>query len=122
MKLLQLAGAVVLVVLPASLALPAHAADADVTGDWKIDGSVFFNDIKTTCHFKKTGDSTVGTCDNDAGPGEYTPVTISGGKVGWSWNPGPALLTFDAALTSATAMKGKITVRGFSGSFTATKQ
>jgi hypothetical protein len=106
MKRLQLASAAVLVVLPASLALPARAADADISGDWKIDGSVFF----------------VGTCDNESGPGEYTPVTISGAKVNWSWNPGPALLTFDATLTSAIAMKGKITVRGFSGSFTATRQ
>jgi len=49
-------------------------------------------------------------------------VTLDGAKVKWSWNPGPALLTFDAAMTSATAMKGKILVRGFSGSFTAAKQ
>ena len=98
----------------------AHAAD--ITGAWKIDGSVFFNSIKTTCHFKKDGDTVLGTCENDSGLGEFTPVTINGPKVFWSWNPGPALLSFDATLTSDAAMKGKITVRGFTGSFTATKQ
>jgi hypothetical protein len=116
MKLFQLAGAAVLI------ALPAHAADADITGAWKIDGSVFFNSVDTTCHFKKAGDATVGTCENDQGLGDFTPVTINGPKIAWSWNPGPALLSFAATLTSDTSMKGKITVRGFTGSFTATKQ
>jgi hypothetical protein len=32
------------------------------------------------------------------------------------------VLTFDATMTSATAMKGKILVRGFTGSFKAAKQ
>ncbi len=107
-------------VLSLMVASTAHAAD--VTGAWKIDGSVFFNSVDTTCHFKKDGDAVLGTCENDSGLGEFTPVTIAGPKISWSWNPGPALLRFDATLTSDTAMKGKITVRGFTGSFTATKQ
>jgi hypothetical protein len=103
------------------VALPAQAQSVFV-GDWKIDGSVFFNDVKTTCHFKQEGTTILGTCDNDNGPGEYTPVVIDGAKVKWSWNPGEALLTFDATMTSATTMKGKILVRGFTGSFKATKE
>jgi hypothetical protein len=103
-----------------AVAIPAYAAD--ITGAWKIHGSVFFNSVDTTCHFKKDGDVVLGTCESDTGLGEFTPVTLSGTKVAWSWNPGPALLSFDATLTSDTAMKGKITVRGFTGSFTAAKQ
>ena len=108
------------IVLSLVVAGTAHAAD--ITGAWKIDGSVFFNSVDTTCHFKKDGDAVLGTCENDSGLGEFTPVTINGAKISWSWNPGPALLSFDATLTSDTAMKGKITVRGFTGGFTATKQ
>jgi len=96
-------------------ALPAHA-DHVLVGAWKIDGSVFFNSVDTICHFKQEGTAILATCENDNGPGEYMPVTLDGAKVKWSWNPGPAVLTFDATMTSATAMKGKILVRGFTGS------
>jgi hypothetical protein len=105
----------------AFLALPAHAAEG-LPGAWKIDGSVFFNSVDTTCHFKQEGTTILATCENDQGPGEYMPVALDGAKVKWSWNPGEALLTFDATMTSATTMKGKILVRGFTGSFKATKQ
>ncbi len=111
-----------LMLILAAFSVSRMANAADITGAWKIHGSVFFNSVDTTCHFKKDGNAVLGTCENDSGPGEYTPVTISGANVDWSWNPGEALLTFQAALTSDTTMKGKILVRGFTGGFTATKQ
>jgi hypothetical protein len=98
----------------------AHAAD--IIGTWAIHGSVFFNAVDTTCLFKAEGDGIAATCENDGKPGDYTPATVAGGKVLWNWNAGPAVLTFDGAFTSDTMIKGKIAVRGFTGSFTATKQ
>ena len=98
------------------------ARAADIVGAWAIHGSVFFNAVDTTCLFKAEGDGIAATCENDGKPGDYTPASVAGRKVSWSWNSGPAVLTFDGALTSDTAIKGKISVRGFTGSFTATKQ
>src|ERR1700722_17533646 len=95
---------------------------ADIVGAWTIHGSVFFNDVDTTCLFKGEGGGISATCENDGKPGDFTPAAVGGGKVAWSWNAGPAVLTFDGAFTSDTAIKGKITVRGFTGRFTATKQ
>jgi hypothetical protein len=112
----------IIVCLLTIFAAVSAQAQTPVVGAWKIDGSVFFNSVDTTCHFKQEGITILGTCENEKGPGEYTPVTLDGAKIRWSWNPGPALLTFDAILTSATTMKGKILVRGFTGSFEATKQ
>jgi hypothetical protein len=107
----------------------APVASADIIGTWKIHGSVFFNGVDTICHFK-ADDHNQGTpgvavgCENYGQVGEFRPVTITGNKVAWDWDAGPgrAILTFQAALTSDTAMKGDIKVQGFSGSFTATKQ
>ena len=98
------------------------ARAADIVGAWTIHGSVFFNDVDTTCLFKDEGGGISATCENDGKPGDFTPATVGSGQVAWSWNAGPAILTFDGAFTSDTAIKGKITVRGFTGRFTATKQ
>jgi hypothetical protein len=104
------------------LATGPAAGAADIAGAWQIHGSVFFNAVDTICHFKTDGAGVVGTCEVDGAPGAYTPVTLSDRGVTWSWNPGPAVLTFEATLTSDTTMKGAIKVRGFTGSFTGTKQ
>jgi hypothetical protein len=98
------------------------ARAADIIGAWDIHGSVFFNAVDTTCLFKAEGGGIAATCENDGKPGDYTPATVVGGKVSWSWNAGPAVLAFDGAFTSDGVIKGKITVRGFTGSFTATRQ
>jgi hypothetical protein len=98
------------------------AQAADIVGAWTIHGSVFFNAVDTTCLFKAEGDGISATCENDGKPGEFTPATVAGNKVGWSWNSGPAVLAFAGALVSDTVIKGEITVRGFTGKFTATKQ
>ncbi len=105
-----------------AVALSSAAKAADITGAWKLSGSVFFNAVNTTCHFKKDGNAVLATCENDQGPGAYTPATIVGDRITWSWDPGPAVLTFRGALTSDTTMTGEIKVRGFTGSFEATKQ
>jgi len=98
------------------------AGAADLVGVWDIHGSVFFNAVDTTCLFKAEGGGIAATCENDGKPGDYTPATVAGRNVSWSWNAGPAVLAFDGALTSDTAIKGRIAVRGFTGSFTATKR
>ena len=112
---------------PAAIVLVALTAGnvakaADIVGAWTIHGSVFFNAVDTTCLFKGEGDGIRATCENDGKPGEFTPATVGGGKVAWSWNSGPAVLAFAGAFTSDTVIKGEITVRGFTGKFTATKQ
>ncbi len=100
------------------------AASADIIGAWKIHGSVFFNAVDTICHFKNAdgGPGVEATCEYYGKLENFTPATIDGAKVGWSWDAHQAVLAFQGTLTSDTAMKGEIKVRGFSGSFTATKQ
>jgi hypothetical protein len=98
------------------------AQAADIVGAWTIHGSVFFNAVDTTCLFKAEGGGISATCENDGKPGEFTPATVAGSKVAWSWNSGPAVLAFAGAFTSDTVIKGEITVRGFTGKFTATKK
>jgi hypothetical protein len=106
-----------------ALLMAGNAAQAaDIVGAWTIHGSVFFNAVDTTCLFRGEGDGISATCENDGKPGEFTPATVAGGKVAWSWNSGPAVLAFAGAFTSDTVIKGEITVRGFTGRFTATKQ
>src|SRR5215470_5044962 len=90
-----------------ALAFGNTAQAADLVGAWAIHGSVFFNAVDTTCLFKAEGDGIAATCENDGKPGDYTPAKVTGAKVSWSWNAGPAVLTFDGAFTSDTAMKGK---------------
>ena len=100
----------------------SHAAGAaDIVGAWRIHGSVFFNAVETVCYFKGDGPRVAATCENGK-PSTFTPVTVTGGKVAWNWDAGPAVLVFQGALTSDTTIKGEIMVRGFTGSFTATKQ
>ena len=106
----------------AALTAGTTARAADIVGAWTIHGSVFFNDVDTTCLFKGEGSAISATCENDGKPGDFTPATVGGGKVAWSWNAGPAVLAFAGAFTSDTVIKGEITVRGFTGRFTATKQ
>ena len=98
------------------------ARAADIVGAWDLHGSVFFNAVDTTCLFKAEDGSIAATCENDGKPGDYTPATVGAAKVSWNWNAGPAVLSFDGAFTSDTVIKGKIRVRGFTGSFTATKR
>jgi hypothetical protein len=106
----------------AALTVGGTARAADIVGTWTIHGSVFFNDVDTTCLFKGEGSAISATCENDGKPGDFTPATVGGGKVAWSWNAGPAVLAFAGTFTSDTVIKGEITVRGFTGRFTATKQ
>ena len=78
-----------------ALVFGSTARAADIVGAWTIHGSVFFNAVDTTCLFKAEGDGIAATCENDGKPGDYTPATVTGRKVSWSWNSGPAVLAFD---------------------------
>ncbi|MDB5395720.1 MAG: hypothetical protein JWM91_3226 [Rhodospirillales bacterium] len=106
-----------------TLCVTPAASAADINGAWKIHGSVFFNAVDTICHFKAgEGGGTEATCENKGMPGAFTPAAVTDKTVAWNWDAGPAVLSFQAAFTSDTAMKGEIKVRGFTGSFTATRQ
>jgi hypothetical protein len=100
--------------------IPASAAD--IVGAWQIRGSVFFNAVVTICHFRAQDSGIGATCESDGALGPFTPATVDGRQVAWSWDSGPAVLTFHGTLTSDTTMKGDIKVRGFTGDFTATRQ
>jgi hypothetical protein len=112
------------IIAPALLALLLnHAAyAADIVGAWQVRGSVFFNSVVTICHFQTDTGGIGATCESDGQLGPFTPATLANGQVIWSWDSGPAVLTFQGKFTSDTTMKGDIKVRGFTGSFTATKQ
>lgn len=105
-----------------ALASANTASAADPVGAWNIHGSVFFNAVDTTCLFKNESGAITATCENDGKPGAYTPVTLTDKKIAWNWDAGPAVLAFEGAFVSDTVIKGEITVRGFTGRFTATRE
>lgn len=106
----------------AALVAAGPASGADLVGAWTIHGSVFFNAVDTVCLFKGDEGTVTATCENDGTPGTYTPATLTDRKVAWRWDAGPAVLVFQGVFVSDTVIKGEITVRGFTGKFTATKQ
>ncbi len=113
-----------LVLAPLALSLlsvcpPAGAAD--IVGAWQIHGSVFFNAVDTICHFRREESGVTATCESDGVLGPFTPAMVSHDKVEWSWDSGPAVLTFQAKLQSDSTMTGEIKVRGFTGDFKARK-
>lgn len=109
-------------VVLAALATSNAASASDIAGAWTIHGSVFFNAVDTVCLFKNDGGAVTATCENDGKPGAYTPVTFTDRKLAWNWDAGPAVLAFQGSFVSDTIIKGEITVRGFTGRFTATRE
>jgi hypothetical protein len=109
-------------VILAALAISSAASAADIVGRWSIHGSVLFNAVDTVCLFKNDGVAVAATCENDGKPGTYTPVALTDRKVAWNWDAGPAVLTFQGSFVSDSVIRGEITVRGFTGKFTATRE
>jgi hypothetical protein len=127
-KLLILAAAAV------ALALPGMANAADVTGAWKVVVNAGDMTYHTNCALKQDGAMLTGTCISTDPPPDGapapTPVAIGGGavdgqnvKFGYDISFGDMKLHLDyaGALTSDTAMAGKISVAGMEVDFTATK-
>ena len=128
MKMLLIAAAAASV-----LALPGLANAADVTGAWTVVISAADMTFHATCNFAQTGGDLAGTCaPTDPSPdGSPAPkpsavtgkVDGSNVKFGYdiSFGDMPLHLDYTGALSSDTAMAGKLAVAGMEGTFTATK-
>jgi hypothetical protein len=106
--------------------LPALAAD--VSGAWKVDGSVAENPITATCTFKQTDTHISGSCKMDPDHTLTVKGEVTDKQVTWKYDlehEGTVYtLTFTGTLDSETSMKGSIGVEpsDSEGDFTAKKQ
>ena len=125
-KLLILAAAA------AALGLPGLASAADVTGAWKVAVVVGDMTYHTNCNFTQAAAALTGTCVSADAPPDGTtnkpsPATgtVDGSKVKFSYDVsfGDMQLHLDyaGALSSDTAMAGKVSVAGMDIDFTAAK-
>ena len=114
--------------LCALISVPAFAHD--LSGVWKIDGSVADRPVAATCSFKQTDTNITGSCKMQE---SEKPLDVKGQigdkKLSWKYDivyQGTTYtLTFTGAPDSAdTSIKGTISVdpSDASGDFTATKQ
>lgn len=107
-------------------ALPASAAD--ISGVWKVDGSVENNPVTPTCTLKQTDAKVSGSCNFDAD--HVTDITgeVKGKEVTWKltleYQGTDYTLTFNGTLDSDASIKGSIAVNpsDTNGDFTAKKQ
>ena len=122
-----------LICLLALTSLPAMAQD--LSGVWKIDGSIQDQTIAATCTFKETGTQITGSCKMDA---DKTPDVenktfdvkgqVADKQVTWKYDveyQGTVYtLNYVGKLDTDTSMKGSITVdpSDTEGDFTAQKQ
>jgi hypothetical protein len=103
------------------------AVAADVTGKWKVEGTIGNFPVNLVCTFKEDNGKLTGVCKGeDVGELKITGETDSK-TVKWNYDvnfQGQQFTVFyEAQLESANEMKGTITVMGNpSGSFTAKKQ
>jgi hypothetical protein len=102
------------------------AAAADVSGTWKIDGSVFGYAVKPTCTFKQDGTKLTGTCSGSPNDAPLTGETPDGKTVNWTYiaddKGDKHEMKFMGVLDSDKTMKGKFTADGHGGKFTAQEQ
>ena len=107
-------------------ALPAWAAD--VSGVWKVDGSVVGNPVTPTCTLKQTDAKISGSCKLDDGHVADVTGEAKGGEVTWKYTQEyqgtDYTLTFNGTADSDTSIKGSISVSpsDAGGDFTANKQ
>ena len=103
----------------------ATAFAADLSGTWKVDGSVSSNSVNYACTLKQDGDRLTGTATLE---GKDHPVTgtVTGKAVTWKftvdYNGTPLEITFDGTRDSDTDITGKIDVMGYGGEFRAKRQ
>ena len=115
-----------------ALTLPGLANAADVSGAWKVTVSAGDMMYHSACNLTQTAAALTGTCvSTDASPDGSAPKpsaitgSVTGSSVKWSYDIsfGDMMLHLDyaGALSSDTAMAGKVSVAGMDIDFTATK-
>jgi hypothetical protein len=104
----------------------ATALAADVSGTWKVDGSVYGNPVKFSGALKQQGATLSGTATFE--DGKAVPVTgsVSEKAVTFEFDAeheGTTYhLVFTGTLGADGGLTGTIAVAGVEGTFTATKQ
>lgn len=123
----------ILAAVAGALSLPGLANAADVSGAWKVAINVADMTFHSTCTFAQTGGTLAGSCISadpppdgaDAPKPSTITGTVDGQTVKWGYDItfGDMMLHLDynGALTSDTAMTGKLEVAGMEGDFTAAK-
>lgn len=107
-------------------ALPASAGD--ISGVWKVDGSVEGNPVTPTCTLKQTAEKVSGSCRFEEDHVAEVTGGVNGQEVTWKlsleYQGTDYTLTFTGKLDSDTTMKGTIAVdpSDAGGDFTAKKQ
>ena len=108
------------------LVLVVLGAAADLTGNWEVDAS--FDDGGLSgggfdCAFKQDGEQLTGNCS--AGTAQVTGE-VKGRSISWHLtgaDPSAAMPTFSGTVDDAgNSMKGRFTIAGKGGSFTAVRQ
>jgi hypothetical protein len=107
--------------------LPALAAD-DLSGVWKVDGSIADHPITPTCTLKQTDKQISGSCKVDADHEQNVEGSVNEKQVTWKYDQeyeGTVYtLTYSGTLDSSTSIKGTVTAdpSDSTGDFTAKKQ
>jgi hypothetical protein len=100
-------------------------AAADVSGHWKISGTVGEYPINLNCAFKTNAASLTGICKGGDRPDRAVTGEVSGQKVHFQYeieyDGNKMTVSYSGVLQSDTSMKGSVEVSGTSGEFTATK-
>jgi hypothetical protein len=100
----------------------------DVSGVWKVKGSVADNPIDATCTLKQTGTQISGNCKVDAQQTVGTKGEVTDKQVKWQYDQeyeGTVYtLNYTGTLDSASSIKGSIEVNpsDSQGDFTAQRQ
>ena len=115
------------VAAPALLLATIQSASAgDVSGTWKVDGSVFGYAVKPTCTFKQEGTKLTGTCAGAPNDAPLTGDAPDARTVNWEYvaddKGDKHAMKFMGVLDSDKTMKGKFTADGHGGKFTAQEQ
>ena len=107
-------------------ALPTPVAD--ISGVWKVDGSVEDHPVTPTCTLKQAADKVSGSCRFDPDHASDVSGAVNGKDVTWKFDVEYEgtnyTLTFTGKLDSDTSIKGTIAVdpSDAGGEFTAKKQ
>jgi hypothetical protein len=107
-------------------ALPALGDD--ISGVWKVDGSVVDHPISATCTFKQTETHITGTCKVDPDLTLEAKGEVTDKQVKWQYDQEHEgtvyTLTYTGTMDTASSIKGSIDVNpsDSEGDFTAKKQ
>jgi hypothetical protein len=111
----------------AAMLVPRVALGADFSGDWKIDFSVNGNPAHVACTMMQSGDALSGHClpaMPNAQPSDLTG-RVDGSSAKWSYdvvfNGNKNHVTYDATMTSPTAISGQLMLGQTPTAFTGTR-